>query len=140
MSSNLNKRLVVRLSDDLEQWIGAQAELEGLDTATWVRSILTRMKNRLVPPVNAMGEEPLDLRPRYRDLGVANAEALATGYRDVGVVDADAMVAEALATADEQGLTAPRQDQEPEIPPSGVRSLVRRPPPFSTAHPGHIDN
>jgi hypothetical protein len=53
-------------------------------------------------------------------------------------VDAEAMIAEALQAADDQGLTAPRADAEPEIPPGGVRSLVRRPPPFSTAHPGWI--
>jgi hypothetical protein len=136
MSSNLNKRLVVRLSDDLEQWIGAQAELEGLDTATWVRSILTRMKNRLVPPVNAV--RPTQTAAAAVEEHQEEVQHLTEEALDL--VDADAMVAEALATADEQGLTAPRQDQEPEIPPSGVRSLVRRPPPFSTAHPGHIDN
>jgi len=44
----LTKRMVIRLGDELEAWIGERAEREGLDNAAWVRSLLTKMMNGLV--------------------------------------------------------------------------------------------
>lgn len=122
--STLSKRVVVRISDELEQWIGAQAENEGLDSATWVRSMLTRMKNGLVTAQLAQKVQPVrDSSPEPEQLADEPAEP----------IDTDAMVSEALDIADAQGLTAPREDPEPPIQTTGVRSLVRRPPPFSGA-------
>lgn len=46
---SLTKRMVIRLPDDLDAWIGEQAAREGLDNATWARAVLTRLKNGLPP-------------------------------------------------------------------------------------------
>lgn len=53
--STLSKRMVIRLADDLDAWIGEQAAREGLDNATWARAVLTRLKNGL-PPI--AGSQP----------------------------------------------------------------------------------
>ncbi len=45
----LSKRLVIRLGDDLDAWITQRATLEGLDNAAWVRSLLAKTMNGLVP-------------------------------------------------------------------------------------------
>jgi hypothetical protein len=51
----LTKRMVIRLPDDLDTWIGEQSAREGLDNATWARAVLTRLKNGL-PPI--AGSQP----------------------------------------------------------------------------------
>jgi hypothetical protein len=45
----LTKRMVIRLGDELDAWIAAKAEREGLDNAAWVRSVLTKMMNGIMP-------------------------------------------------------------------------------------------
>jgi hypothetical protein len=45
MKASLKSRLVVRLPDDLLAWIEQQAQAESLDSATWVRATLSRMRN-----------------------------------------------------------------------------------------------
>jgi hypothetical protein len=45
----LTKRMVIRLGDELDAWIAAKAEREGLDNAAWVRSALTKMMNGIMP-------------------------------------------------------------------------------------------
>lgn len=42
-----SKRMIIHLADDLDVWIGEQAAREGLDSPTWARVVLTRLKNGL---------------------------------------------------------------------------------------------
>jgi hypothetical protein len=124
--ASLTKRVVVRISDELELWIAEQAEAEGLDSATWVRSILTRMRNgRGVQQIAAQQPQP----GQFADL---------PQEFDGPPPDPDALLSEALATAEAQGLTEPQPGEE-QAPVNGVRALVRRPMPYSAAaQPGWI--
>jgi hypothetical protein len=56
--STLSKRLVLRISDDLEAWIGKEAESEGLDNATFVRAVLMRLMNGRAPMLGVAPPQP----------------------------------------------------------------------------------
>lgn len=146
--STLSKRLVVRLPEDMDAWIGEQAALEGLDNATWVRSVLTRMRNgRLSVSVSAVDVVNRAVRTVGHEAETVAAdeppEELAEYGPDIEEkqyaprVDIDAMVAEAVGAAEEQGLTEPREIEQQPIAAGGVRPVFRRPPPFSATTQPH---
>lgn len=128
--STLNTRLVVRLPDDLLAWIDEQAAAESLDSATWVRATLARMRS---------GHVNTPIEPHL----AANDEA-------VSVAD---LVNESLGESSGTPMTAPAYDFGPSkaanalalnegavemlAPPSGnggVKPMVRQPPPFSAGN------
>ena len=131
--STLSERMVMRLSPELSEWIGEQAELEGLDSATWVRSHLTRFKNGLIGRAAVPQIAPGRVAQLTEDVAQANEilDDIPLIEEATAPVDADAMVAEALGQAEAQGLTAPREDAQQPLDVGGVRALIRRPPPFS---------
>jgi len=144
--SNLSKRLVVRISEELEQWIGAQAELEGLDSATWVRSILTRMRNGRLPmagkpvPISGIVDFSMDIPSASMTESGPSTAPLSPDPIPVEV-DTDAMVAAALGKAESEGLTEPSNGAFPDPPAGGVRALHRPQVPFSpNAQPDWIQD
>lgn len=129
--SALTKRVVVRISAELEQWIAAQAELEGLDNATWVRSHLTKMMRGVGSPVQALRGEDVIIP------GVYEPPTEPVASEPPEPIDVDAMVEQSLAEAEENGLT--ELPPEPEQPTASVRPVFRRPAPYSMAtQPGWI--
>lgn len=142
--SALTKRVVVRISAELEQWIAAQAELEGLDNATWVRSHLTKtMRGLNVMPRNTVAlpdhlanlTDPTDAE--WDEINPIIAKANETPASPSEPIDVDAMVEQSLAEAEENGLT--QLPPEPEQPTASVRPVFRRPAPYSMAtQPGWI--
>lgn len=146
MSNPLTKRLVVRLSADLEQWISSQAEAEGLDTATFARAVFTRLRNGIAPmikkaPLRAMGH---GVPSQYEDeeIEMLSAQVTESGAAEPEVSrepDIDAMVNQSLTIAQSQGLMDPKeQDQDQPAAGAGVRPLFKRPTPFTQALPNFI--
>ncbi len=135
MPPALKSRIVVRISEDLESWIAEQGEREGLDPATWVRSILTSMRNgRLAAPI---------VQPMHTVQASAPIETLPP-EPPADPVDTDAMVKEALGAAAEDGLLASAADLEAQgdAPAAGgARPLYRPPVRFSPSQqPGWIED
>lgn len=127
----LSERIVVRMSDELYRWIGQQAEREGLDSATWVRSTLTKLKNGVQSKPAA---QVVEIQAAETEESVPVAEQIEEQSEPI---DIDAMVQQGLAVADAQPqMIEEEQYQEPDVV---VRPLFRRPPPFSQANqPGWI--
>jgi len=130
----LSKRLVIRLSDDLDQWIGVQCAREGLDNATFVRAVLTRLSNGL-PPMVAMVARSFE-----QPVGELDGAEPVPQTEPATDVDIEAMVGQGLELAQAQGLTEPKPEPEAQ-PQAAVRPLFRRPPPFSAGtQPGWIES
>lgn len=141
MSNPLTKRLVVRLSADLEQWISSQAEAEGLDTATFARAVFTRLRNGIAPMIGAAA--PIRARDTTVVLSASDYGQLTeSGAAEPEVSrepDIDAMVTQSLDLAQSQGLMDPKeQDQDQPGAGAGVRPLFKRPTPFTQALPNFI--
>jgi len=115
---SLSKRIVVRVSDDLESWIGQQAEQEGLDSATWVRSTLTKiMRGKSIQEAPQYVQDQQPTEPSEIDIDELVNEGLAAS---VGQLETEAAQSEAQS--------------------NGVRAIVRRPPPYSlSTQPKWID-
>lgn len=132
--ADLTKRLVVRISDDLHAWIGQQAEQEGLDSATWVRSTLTKMMRGKSSFRETFEGQTLD--------GQAIRAEVLTGpmppsAEEADPIDIDALVDEGLSQVIGQ---AEMQEAQEQAHSNGVRAVMRRPPPFSLAtQPRWID-
>lgn len=147
MSNPLTKRLVVRLSADLEQWISSQAEAEGLDTATFARAVFTRLRNGYAPMMIAQGSRSAmqngELVPivgaQVTESGAAEPPASLDPANPSEIPDIDAMVTQSLDLAQSQGLMDPKeQDQDQPGAGAGVRPLFKRPTPFTQALPNFI--
>lgn len=121
---SLKARVVVRMSDELEQWIGQQADSEGLDSATWVRSTLTKIKNGLAAK---------SVAPMEQTFVQQEAQFVEQSEEPV---DPDDLVNEALAQAAGQQEMEVAHEQAQS---NGVRPVFRRPTPYSLANqPGWI--
>lgn len=116
-------RLVMRLSPDMDEWIGRQAAIEELDKSAWVRTQLARIRR-------GEGIEPTHL-PRAAQLTVPE-DAQQDQPSEVHI-DTDALVANALEHAQSQGLTEPEEQANP-VPQGGVKALRR---PISTMAGGN---
>lgn len=148
-------RIVVRMSAELRGWVHAEASAREMDDAAYVRMVLAEAKSGVAaariqaqaprvmvpaPPirrdvldVSSMGDappEPVTSIAEDSQQPAASAFAEATG--DKPSVDVDALVADTFSEAEAQGLTEPQiEAANGEPPPAGVRSLFRRPTPFS---------
>ena len=133
--ASLTKRIVVRMSEDLDQWISEQAENEGLDSATWVRATLMRMRKGTGSIMQDMAMVETNDPTHTVTVRTPLPE---TNFQPESPVDIDAIVSEGLDQAIALGQAEADVAQE-EAQSNGVRALVRRAPPFSmSAQPGWI--
>lgn len=134
-------RIVVRMSEELRDWVHAQAQLGEQDDAAFVRMVLSNLRRGVGAPVQPQ------LRPPEMQYGPGGIAALSTSetpavaqadddHQTFDVqIDLDDLVGSALEQADAQGLTQ-AQPREPSIPASGVRAIMRPSVPYSqSAHP-----
>lgn len=102
-----DKRITIRLPDDLHAWVEGEAAALALDSAAFVRMSLQQRRN---------GHENVTIRAAapgrgdsVTDLNDAAAELPAT---EPGPASPDDLVAKALASAEATGATSPRQAEE----------------------------
>jgi len=143
-------RIVVRMSEELRDWVHEQAQLGEQDDAAFVRMVLSNVRRGTVaapmiaaalvpvavPPVRDVlivgSHEPIEQPAVASEAPQAAASAFAEASADKPSVDVDALVDGALDQAVAEGLTEPQiEAANGEPPPAGVRSLFRRPVPFS---------
>jgi hypothetical protein len=144
-------RIVVRMSEELRDWVHEQAQLGEQDDAAFVRMVLSNLRRGgvaaptaalVVPAPVAMVRDVLNVssaaqevveQPTFAEQSPqAAASAYAEATADRPSIDLDALVDGALDQAVAEGLTEPQiEATNGEPPPAGVRSLFRRPVPFS---------
>ena len=102
-----DSRIVVRMSNELREWLDVESKKMELDSAAWVRMQLTSMKNGAPPP---LAQQPSGWLDRADDPSV----------------DIDAMVGETMATAglDAETLAMPPIDRV--APAAGQRISMPR--------------
>ena len=128
-------RLTVRITAELDTWLGVEGEKRGLDKAAFARMLLfEQMSGTSRPPfyetLQALAERP-DLPPQETPLNDLEMPAGASEAPDV-----DEMISAALDTAE----TSPRRSNEEPAPShtSGVRSIMRPAVPYSKSLPNWL--
>lgn len=127
-------RVTLRITDDLDQWLEAQATLKGLDKAAFARMVLFDRMNGAPQMEPFIVSAPVHV-PIPRDiLDLSQPEASnnsdpAPDHGSAGF-DPNDLVSAALSSAEEQGLT---EMPEPEVHDNGagVRPLIKPPTPFA---------
>lgn len=144
-------RIVVRMSEDLRDWVHAQAAAREMDDAAYVRMLLAEARSG-VTATRIKAETPLvvaQAQPIQRDVlavatvvekvaDVETAEAARGAEGPAAPVDLNALVDAAFDDAEQAGLTqAYELEGDGEMPAPDIRPIFRRPVPFSpaTQHP-----
>lgn len=122
-------RLTIRLTDDLDAWLAAQAALNGLDKAAFARMLMFRAMN---------GQAEADVMARH-PLMAATHQAVepidAQGDEVETDVDIEALVATKVQEAEASGKlrqgapVAETEDVDPAMAELGMRPFQRAPPP-----------
>jgi hypothetical protein len=133
-------RIVVRMSEELRDWVHEQAHLGEQDDAAFVRMVLSNLRRGTVA-APMVGAPARATAPVVRDVlqvssvpddVVEHSEIKDQTQAAAPSIDVDALVADTLDQAVAEGLTEPQiEAANGEPPPAGVRSLFRRPVPFS---------
>jgi hypothetical protein len=140
-------RIVVRMSEELRDWVHAQASLGEQDDAAFVRMVLSNLRRGRTPISQTASTAPVTTpAPIRRDIldvasgaapqpaGAAPSLVEELAGEPAIAVDVDAMVASAVAVAEEEGLTVEQlEESQGEMPDGGVKPLFRRPIAFSPA-------
>lgn len=118
-----DKRITIRLPDDLHAWVEEQAEANGLDSAAFVRMRLKQLQargsqNLMMAPMVAETEPEAILPDRMTYAPAGEGE---------NAPNPDDLVRQALATAEATGAAQPQQpeDEYPEFGGS-VRPVSQR--------------
>lgn len=132
-------RIVIRMSEELRDWVHEQALLGEQDDAAFVRMVLSNLRRGTGVAPMMVAPAPVAM-PIVRDvLAVASAPdrmdeppAIESAPAERATIDLDAMIGNALDEAEAQGLTERQiETSNGEPPPAGVRALFRRPVPMS---------
>jgi hypothetical protein len=134
-------RIVVRMSEELRDWVHEQAQFGEQDDAAFVRMVLSNLRRggvtapiaaAVAPAPVAMVRDVLNASSAAQEVIEQPASAEDQPQAAAPSIDVDALVADTLDQAVAEGLTEPHfEAANGEPPPAGVRSLFRRPVPFS---------
>lgn len=112
--------LIIPIPDDMKAWIQAQAAADERSMASWVRLTFARMMRG-----EGLGSPRLPLAHNIENNApVAMAEGMDGIPFDGEQINPDDLVANALASAVDQGFIQPEHQPET-MPTQGVRSLRR---------------
>lgn len=153
-------RITVRMSEELGAWVHEQAMLGEQDDAAFVRMVLSNLRRGVTaaPVAAVVAPAPQPVRRDVLEVASGNygrgpamtainggafehdvdttMDLIAGEEAGAEAVDLDDLINSTLAQADAEGLTQ-AHEQEPLIPSSGVRAVMRPAVPFSR-QPGHI--